>query len=144
MTDLDEDLEVGRYRIPTGELTWSFGTSGGPGGQHANRSNTRAELRYDLGKSEVFPPATRDWMIDRLGSRAVDGVVVVAVDESRSQWRNRSIARKRLAEWLDDAMRRPTPRKKTRPTKASKKRRLDEKRARSERKRLRRSPLNES
>ncbi len=143
MADLDDDLEVGRYRIPAVELEWSFGTSGGPGGQHANRSNTRAELRYDLARSEVFPEATREWMIRRLGNRVSDGTVIVTADESRSQWRNRSIARKRLAEHLEDAMRRPTPRKKTRPTRASQRRRLEEKRARSDKKRMRRRPDDE-
>ena len=140
MADLDDDLEVGHYRIPAAELQWSFGTSGGPGGQHANRSNTRAELRYDLAGSNVFPEATRHWMLDQLGNRAVDGVVMVTADDSRSQWRNRSIARKRLTEWLAESMRRPTPRKKTRPTRASQRRRLDEKKARSEKKRMRRRP----
>jgi ribosome-associated protein len=138
--DIDADLQVGRYAIPSSELTWSFGTSGGPGGQHANRSNTRAELRYDLAGSDVFPDSTRRLMLEQLGKRVVDGVVVVSADESRSQWRNRSIARKRLAEWLEDSMRRPTPRKKTRPTRASKRRRLENKRVQSEKKRLRRPP----
>jgi ribosome-associated protein len=136
--DLDDDLEVGRFRIPASELSWSFGPTGGPGGQHANRSNTRAELRFDLGGSGIFPDAA--WMIDRLGNRAIDGVVVVVADESRSQWRNRAIARKRLAEWLLESMKRPTKRRATKPTRASQRARLDTKRARSETKRLRRRP----
>jgi ribosome-associated protein len=138
--EIDSDLEVGRYSIPSSELTWSFGTSGGPGGQHANRSNTRAELRYDLAGSDVFPDGTKRLMLEQLGNRVVDGVVVVSVDESRSQWRNRSIARKRLTEWLESSMRRPNPRKKTRPTRASKRRRLENKRVQSEKKRLRKPP----
>lgn len=138
--DVDADLDVGRYSIPSSELSWSFGTSGGPGGQHANRSNTRAELRYDLGASEAFPAGTKRLMLEQLRNRAVDGMVIVTVDESRSQWRNRSIARKRLAEWLETAMLRPTPRQKTKPTRASKRRRLDDKRAQSEKKRLRKAP----
>ena len=138
--DVDADLEVGRYRIPSSEFEWSFATSGGPGGQHANRSNTRAELRYDLGSSGAFPDGTKQLMIEQLGNRARDGVVVVSVDESRSQWRNRAMARRRLAEWLEESMRRPTPRKQTKPTRASRKQRLEDKRARSEKKRLRRRP----
>lgn len=138
--EFDDDLEVGRYRVPSAELTWSFGTSGGPGGQHANRSNTRAELRYDLGASVAFPAGTKRLMLDQLRNRAVDGMVIVTVDESRSQWRNRSIARKRLAAWLEESMRRPTPRKKTKPTRASKRRRIEDKRALAEKKRLRRKP----
>jgi ribosome-associated protein len=140
MAGLDDDLEVGRNRIPAAELSWSFGPSGGPGGQHANRSNTRAELRYDLASSEVFPHETRDWILGRLGNKAVDGVVIVVADESRSQWRNRAIARKRLAEWLTEAMRRPTPRRTTKPSRSSQETRVAEKRARSEIKRMRRRP----
>lgn len=143
MANLDDDLEVGRHRIPAAELSWSFGPSGGPGGQHANRSNTRAELRYDLAGSAAFPPELRSWMLDRLGNRVVDGVVIVVADESRSQWRNRAMARKRLAEWLTEAMRRPTPRRRTKPTRSSQRARVDEKRARSEVKRLRRRPNDE-
>jgi ribosome-associated protein len=70
----------------------------------------------------------------------VDGVVVVVADESRSQWRNRAIARKRLVEWLLESMKRPTPRRPTKPTRASQKARLESKRARSETKQLRRRP----
>jgi ribosome-associated protein len=140
MADLDDDLEVGRHRIPASELSWSFGPSGGPGGQHANRSNTRAELRYDLGTSDVFPAETRAWMLSRLGGRAAGGVVIVVADESRSQWRNRSIARQRLEEWLLDAMKRPTPRRATKPTRASKQRRVEGKKARAETKRMRQKP----
>lgn len=140
MADLDDDLEVGRHRIPSSELTWSFGPSGGPGGQHANRSNTRAELRYDLSGSDAFPAETRSWMLSRLGGRAVGGVVIVVADESRSQWRNRAIARKRLEEWLLDAMKRPTPRRATKPTRASRQRRVEGKKARSETKRMRQKP----
>jgi ribosome-associated protein len=143
MADLDDDLEVGRHRIPASELSWSFGPSGGPGGQHANRSNTRAELRYDLASSDAFPERDRRHMLDRLGNRVVDGVVIVVADESRSQFRNRSIARKRLAEWLTDAMMRPEPRRPTKPTRASKRRRVEGKKARSEIKRMRQRPEQE-
>jgi ribosome-associated protein len=79
-------------------------------------------------------------MIGRLGGRAVDGVVVVVADESRSQWRNRALARRRLAEWLEEAMKRPTTRRTTRPTRASQDERVAHKRARSEVKQLRRPP----
>jgi ribosome-associated protein len=79
-------------------------------------------------------------MLSRLGGRAVGGVVIVVADESRSQWRNRAVARKRLQEWLLDAMKRPTPRRATKPTRASKQRRVEGKKARSETKRMRQKP----
>lgn len=138
--DPGDDLTVGRHVIPAAELEWDFSPSGGPGGQHANRSNTRATLRYDLASSEAFPPELREAMLSRLGSRAGDGVVRVTADESRSQWRNRSLARRRLAELLTEAMKRPARRRPTKPSRAAKRRRLEEKRAHGEKKRLRRPP----
>lgn len=133
-----DDLLVGRYVIPDAELKWTFGPSGGPGGQHANRAHTRAELRFDLAASEAFPPEIQTRIVNALGID--DGVVLVVSDESRSQWRNRQTARRRLADRLREAMVPPTPRRPTKPTRASKRRRLDDKRARSETKRLRRPP----
>lgn len=135
-----DGIRVQRFHVPESELQWSFAPSGGPGGQHANRSNTRAELRYDLADSDVFPGELRAHMVHRLGSRLTKGVIAVTVDESRSQFRNRALARQRLAEILTDAMRRPIGRRSTRPTRASKRRRLESKRHRSEIKKLRRSP----
>ncbi len=140
MSAPDQDLAVGKHRIASEELTWTFGPSGGPGGQHANRSNTRAELRFDLAASSAFSPTDRDHMLTRLGPRAANGVIVVSVDESRSQWRNRSIARARLADLLIDALKRPTPRRPTRRTGASQRERLDAKRAHSRIKQDRRKP----
>lgn len=141
MCSAEIDLVVSeRFRIPADELSWSFGPSGGPGGQHANRSNTRAELRFDLARSDVFPADLRQRILERIGGRAPGGVVTVVADESRSQWRNRTIARRRMAELLAEALRQPATRRPTRPTRASQRRRLERKRARSELKRLRRRP----
>jgi ribosome-associated protein len=126
--------------IPAAELTWSFDPSGGPGGQHANRSATRVELRFDLGASPSVPDDLRRRMLQRLGTRAAGGVVTVRVDESRSQWRNRSLARRRLCAILRDASRTPRRRVPTVPGRAARRRRLDAKRHRSEIKRLRRRP----
>ncbi|MDJ0959512.1 MAG: alternative ribosome rescue aminoacyl-tRNA hydrolase ArfB [Acidimicrobiia bacterium] len=136
-----DDLQVTPdHFIPANELEWRFDTSGGPGGQHANKAATRVELRFDLGRSEVFPADMRRHMLDQLGSRVRDGVVTVSVDESRSQYRNRVTARRRLAELLAESMRMPTARRPTRPSRAAKRRRSEAKRRRSETKRLRRRP----
>lgn len=134
----EDDLRVGRFVIPLTELSWTFGPTGGPGGQHANRSNTRAELRFDLANSAVFPDP--DTMLSKLGNRQRNGVVIVVADESRSQWRNRAAARARLVGWLEESMHRETPRRPTKPTKASRHRRLEGKKIRSETKRLRQKP----
>jgi ribosome-associated protein len=133
---VSEDLAVGRYTIPAAELEWSFTATGGPGGQHANRSNTKVELRYDLTSSAAFPEEVRERLVAKLG----EAELMVVVDETRSQWRNRVIARRRLAHQLMESMKVERPRRPTKPTNASKKRRSDAKRRRSETKRLRRRP----
>lgn len=131
-------MQIGPYFIPSGEFAWSFGPSGGPGGQHANRSNTRVTLRFDLAQSAAIPEDTRRHMLSRLGNRASGGSVTVTVDETRSQTLNRQVALERMNHLLSEAMRRPRRRKPTRPSAASRERRLEEKRQRSETKRQRR------
>jgi len=122
--------------IPEEEIEWRFTTSGGPGGQHANRSATRAEARFDIAGSPSLTDAQRARLRAALGDE-----VRVASDDARSQARNRALAVERLQERLAAALR-PRPRRRpTAPTKASVERRLDAKRRRSETKRRRRPPL---
>ena len=116
------------------ELEWRFSASGGPGGQHVNTANTRAEVRFDVAGSPSLGPRQRARLLERLGPE----VRVVASDE-RSQLRNRELALERLRSRLADALRIEAPRRPTKPTKAAKERRLDEKRRRSETKRRRQS-----
>jgi ribosome-associated protein len=131
----------GRFSIPAPELRWRFDPSGGPGGQHANRSSTRVELSWDIGDSPSIPDSLRQRALEQLGSRAPGGVITVSVDETRSQWRNRALARRRLAGLLVDAIAAPAPeRRPTRPGAAARQRRLEAKRRRAERKHLRRPP----
>jgi len=138
---VQEPLEIRHGMvIPAAELNWRFDTSGGPGGQHANKAATRVELSFDLAASPSVAGDIRTRMLDRLGRRARNGVVTVSVDESRSQWRNRAIARRRMTRLLRDASRTERHRRATRPTRASRARRLAAKRRRSETKRLRRRP----
>ena len=115
------------------ELEWRFSASGGPGGQHVNTANTRAEVRFDIAGSPSLGPRPRARLLERLGSE----VRVVASDE-RSQLRNRELALERLRSRLAAALRVETPRRPTKPTKAAKEKRLQEKRLRSETKRRRR------
>jgi ribosome-associated protein len=119
--------------IPWSELTWRFSGSGGPGGQHANTSNTRVEVRFDVDGSGYLPAWARQRILDRLGP-----VVSVTASDERSQARNRSLAARRLAARLAGALEVATPRRPTRPTKASQRRRLDDKRRRGATKRDRR------
>jgi ribosome-associated protein len=141
--DTDEgDLRVtDEIVIRRHELVERFDPSGGPGGQHANRTSTRVELSFDLGSSTSIPPEIKRRALERLADRFTDGVVTVTSADTRSQWRNRRIARTRLVDLLAAALTAPPPRRRpTRPTTASRRQRLNQKRLRAEVKRLRRRP----
>jgi ribosome-associated protein len=120
--------------IPAAELTWRFSASGGPGGQHVNTSNTRAEVRFDIAGSPSLSPAVRRRLQERLGDS-----VAVAASDHRSQSRNRELARQRLASRLGAALRVDAPRRPTRPTQGAQRRRLEAKRRQGLRKRERRA-----
>lgn len=132
-----EDLEIGRHVIPGGELEESFDTPGGPGGQHANRNETAVRLRFDIARSSL-PEDLKQRLIGRLGE-----IVETVSSDSRSQFRNRALARQRLKAKLEEAMIERRERRPTRPTLLSRRRRLAAKRARGETKRLRRPPESE-
>ena len=132
----DRWLVVSRScRIPLEELEWRFSASGGPGGQHANTSNTRAEVRFDVERSPSLGPRQRARLLERVGP-----VVRVVASDERSQSRNRDLAMERLAARLAEGLRVETPRVATRPRPAAKRKRVDEKRRRGETKRLRARP----
>jgi ribosome-associated protein len=121
--------------IPLAELEWRFTASGGPGGQHANRSNTRAEVRFDIVGSPSLSEVHRDRLVSRLGE-----VIRVVADDERSQLRNRELALERLRGRLAEALRVERTRRPTAPTRASTQRRLESKKRRSDVKRMRRPP----
>ena len=123
--------------IPLDELEWRFSASGGPGGQHANRSNTRVEVLFDVANSPSLGPRQRQRLLERVGPL----VRVVASDE-RSQLRNRDLALDRLRSRLADALHIERPRVATRPSRGAKERRLQEKRQRSDVKRARSRRIN--
>ncbi|MDO9377803.1 MAG: alternative ribosome rescue aminoacyl-tRNA hydrolase ArfB [Nocardioidaceae bacterium] len=127
-------------RIPDSELTWRFSRSSGPGGQSVNTTDSRVEVRWDLARSSVLSAPERDRALARLGSRLVDGYLVVTAEEHRSQLRNRAAARSRLEAVLADAVRPTRGRRATRPTRGSQRRRLDAKTRRGQTKKLRRPP----
>jgi ribosome-associated protein len=121
--------------IDLDELEWKFTASGGPGGQHANRSNTRVEVRFDIAAS----PSLTDEQRVRLRAKVGDVVRVVADDE-RSQARNRAVALDRLRSRLAEALYVPRARRPTKKSKSAQERRLQDKREQSERKAARRAP----
>jgi ribosome-associated protein len=133
---VDDDLIVNRsLRIPRRELELSFSASGGPGGQHANRSNTRVEVRWDVAASTAVSDSQRQRITERIGPE-----VRVVADDERSQRRNRGLAEQRLAERVGEALYVERPRTPTKPTKASKRRRAESKQARAQVKRGRKRP----
>ncbi len=122
-------------RIPLEELEWRFSASGGPGGQHVNTANTKAEVRFDIAGSPSLGPRQRARLLERLGPT----VRVVASDE-RSQSRNRDLAMQRLAARLAEGLHIEAARVPTKPRRSAKLNRLDDKRRRGETKRLRGRP----
>jgi len=121
--------------IPLDEIEWRFDASGGPGGQHANRSRTRVEASFDVLASPSLSDHHRARLLDKLGD-----VVRVSANDERSQLRNRSLALDRLRSRLATALRDERPRRATSPSRTSKQRRLTTKRRRSEVKRQRQQP----
>ena len=120
------------------ELTEQFSRSSGPGGQNVNKLSTAVQLRFDARRSQSLPDAVAVRLMRLAGRRlTLDGVIVIMAQQFRTQDRNRADARERLAALVAEAAVPPTPRRATRPTLASKKRRLDEKSRRGATKRLR-------
>jgi ribosome-associated protein len=127
--------------LPESELHWRFSRASGPGGQSVNTSDSRVELSFDLASSEALDETLKLRATARLSSRLVDGVITVTASEHRSQLRNREAAERRLVRLISDAIAPPPPpRRATRPTRGSVRRRLDTKRKRSDLKRQRQAP----
>jgi ribosome-associated protein len=116
------------------EIAFRFSRSSGPGGQHAQKTSTRAEAIFDVERSEGLSPSERARALAKLGP-----VVRAAAQDERSQLRNRELAADRIVEQLREAIRVRRPRRATKPSPAAREQRLEEKRRRGETKRLRRS-----
>jgi ribosome-associated protein len=127
-----------RLAIPLAEIDLRFSRSSGPGGQHAQKTETRVEAVFDVEASPTLSQAQKR----RLTERAGPVVRAVAQDE-RSQSRNRELALERLAHAIDQGLRMERKRRPTQPSPEARERRLGEKRSRGEVKRLRRPPESE-
>ena len=126
--------------IPAGELVERFSHASGPGGQGVNASDSRVQLSLDLALTSALDETQRARVIDRLRPGLTGSVLTITAAEHRSQRRNRVAARDRLAEILREALAPPVPRRATRPTRGSQRRRLEGKRQRSQVKQNRRRP----
>ena len=127
------DLQLSpRLFIAASELRWRFSRSSGPGGQNVNTTDSRVELLFDLAATPSLPAPLRARALRRLEGRLVEGCVVIAANEHRSQWQNRVAAQRRLVELLQEALKPPPPpRRATKPTRGSVQRRLAAKKQRS-------------
>jgi ribosome-associated protein len=133
---MDGVLRVTRScAIPLDELEWRTSRSGGPGGQHANTSDTRVEVRFSVADSPSLGPRQRARLLERVGP-----VARATASDTRSQARNRELALERLRTRLAEGLRVDRPRRATAPSAGAREQRLDAKRRRSEVKRTRRRP----
>ena len=131
-----ESIRVTRsVSIPRSEIGLRFSRSSGPGGQHAQKTETRAEAVFDVEGSVALTPAQKRRVIAKAGP-----VLRAVAQDERSQWRNRELAIERVVEQLRVALKVERRRKPTKPSAAARERRLEQKRRRSQTKRLRRPP----
>ena len=129
-----ESIRVTRSVVlPLSELELRFSRSSGPGGQHANTSETRVEALFDVEASSALTDRQKQRVLGRAGP-----VIRAVAQDERSQWRNRELAVERVAVQLRDALRVERKRVPTKPTAAARERRLEDKRRRARTKRLRR------
>ena len=131
-----DELRVNaRLTIPVAEIELRTSRSSGPGGQHAQKTETRVEAVFDVERSQALSDAQKRRLRTRVGP-----VVRAQAQDERSQWRNRELALERLADAIRAGLRAERKRRRTAPTTASRERRLAEKRRRAELKELRRPP----
>jgi ribosome-associated protein len=121
--------------IPLSEIELRASRSSGPGGQHANVTASRVEAVFDVEASGSLSEPQRQRLLERLGAK-----VTAVSQDARGQARNRELALQRLAAKLAEGLREPKKRRPTRPSRAAKERRLEQKRRAGERKRTRRRP----
>jgi ribosome-associated protein len=131
-----ESIRVTRsVSIPRSEIELRFSRSSGPGGQHAQKTESRAEAIFDVERSVSLTDAQKRRVIAKAGP-----VLRAVAQDERSQWRNRELATERVVEELREALKVRRKRRPTRPSTAARERRLEQKRRRSQTKRLRRPP----
>ncbi|MBJ6107773.1 aminoacyl-tRNA hydrolase [Hymenobacter sp. BT523] len=121
------------------EITFQTSRSSGPGGQNVNKVESRVELRFPLRESQVLTEAQKELILEKIGNQlTAEGLLLVTVQDDRSQLRNKEIALARFHELLLKSLRRPKPRKATKPSKAAVRKRLEGKKLHSDKKANRR------
>ena len=134
-----ESIQVTRsVSLPRSEIDFRFSRSSGPGGQHAQKSDTRVEASFDVEASSALSETQKRRVVAKAGP-----VLRAVAQDERSQWRNRELAVERVVQALREALRVERPRRPTKPTQASQRRRVEGKKRRGQTKRLRRPPGDE-
>ena len=123
------------------EFRFNTARSGGPGGQHANKTETQVELRFSIPESEVLDEEEKQRLLKKLSSKVTkEGELIVTAESKRSQLQNKEEAMEKFYSMVEKALKRPKKRKPTKPTRAAKKKRLEEKKKHSEKKAKRKPP----
>jgi ribosome-associated protein len=126
-------------RVEEHELLFKTARSGGPGGQHVNKAETRVQMRWNVGQSHGVPDAVKARFLARFRTRITEGgELIIDCDETRSQARNREICLERLKQMLTQVATPPKPRKKSKPSKSALKRRREHRQAHAAKKAARR------
>jgi len=129
------------FEVLKQELTWKAVRSSGPGGQHVNKTASKVVLQFDVANSQALTEDEKMRILKKLESRLTsNAVLIIESSDSRSQHQNRDSGIERFLKIITNALKNPKPRKKTRPTKASKFKRLREKKLRGEKKINRQKP----
>lgn len=135
----EKEIRVGPLFIPAAALEWQFARSSGPGGQHVNRTSSKAMLRFDAHRSPHLPDDVKRRLLQRERAHVTgEGMLVLSSQRHRDQSRNVADCLEKLADMLERALVVPRPRRGSTTPRAAKGKRLDTKRRRSETKRLRR------
>ncbi|MGM0530084.1 MAG: alternative ribosome rescue aminoacyl-tRNA hydrolase ArfB [Bacteroidota bacterium] len=123
------------------EFQFNTSRSGGPGGQHANKTETQVELRFSIHESQVLDEDEKQRLLHKLSGKITkEGELIVTAESKRSQVQNKEEAIEKFYSMMEKALKKPKKRKPTKPTRASKKKRLEEKKKHSEKKAKRKPP----
>lgn len=139
------DLELKPWLvIPESEISVEYSRSGGPGGQHVNKTETKVTLRFSVPSSPSLPEGVKNKLLSRMRARLTkEGELLVSVDAHRERQRNMTLAYERMQALLRQALVEQKKRRPTKPSRGAKERRLKDKRQASEKKQNRRKPVHD-